>query len=45
MNLPSSFLALRSVSLACGLALGAAAAVHAAPDTKLLAAAERRSPR
>ena len=40
MNLPSSFLALRSVSLACSLALGAAAAVHAAPDAKLLAAAE-----
>ena len=32
---------LRSITLACGLALGAVATVQAAPDAKLLAAAER----
>jgi hypothetical protein len=38
-----SFFTLRSVALACGLALGVAA-VQAAPDAKLLAAAEKAQP-
>ena len=40
----SAFFSLRSVALACGLALGAAASVQAAPDAKLLAAAEKAQP-
>ncbi len=40
----SSFFSPRSVALACGLALGAVATVHAAPDAKLLAAAEKAQP-
>jgi glutamate carboxypeptidase len=39
----SSLFTLRSIALACGLALGAAAA-QAAPDAKLLAAAEKAQP-
>lgn len=35
---------LRSMALACGLALGAVAGAHAAPDAKLLAAAEKAQP-
>ncbi len=44
MTMRSSFFALRSIAVACGLALGAAAAVQAAPDAKLLAAAEKAQP-
>ena len=40
----SSFFALRAVALASSLVLGAVAAVHAAPDAKLLAAAEKAQP-
>ncbi|QSI29659.1 M20/M25/M40 family metallo-hydrolase [Variovorax sp. RKNM96] len=40
----SSFFTLRSIALACGLALGAVAAAQAAPDARLLAAAEKAQP-
>ncbi|MGJ7499357.1 glutamate carboxypeptidase [Variovorax sp. ZT5P49] len=44
MTTRSFFFALRSVALACGLSLGAVASVQAAPDTGLLAAAEKAQP-
>lgn len=40
----SPIFSLRSIALACTFALGAATAAHAAPDAKLLAAAEKAQP-
>ncbi|MCU1617989.1 MAG: peptidase [Frankiales bacterium] len=40
----SPFFGLRAIAIACGLALGAAASAQAAPDAKLLAAAEKAQP-
>ncbi len=44
MTKHSSFFALRSIAAACGLAFGAMVAAHAAPDARLLAAAEKAQP-
>lgn len=44
MTQRASIFSLRSIALACGLALGAVATVQAAPDARLLAAAERAQP-